>query len=357
MRDLATLERICRELPKTDLHLHIDGSVRPETVVEFARADGKELDLPSTEKRMRVGPETRSLAEYLTKFPFVNSWLQRPERLARVTREVLEDCAAENVRVAELRFCPLLHVGGGADVTQILEAVLAGFAEGSKATGVVGGIIVDCLRDQPPEKQSQLAELAIRYKDNGVVALDLAGNDTPSDSGKNSIGAFQTAGVAGLRRIVHAGEGGGAESIREAIETLGAERIGHGTRLMGDPDLQAEIAQRGIPLEVCLTSNVQTRTVSDYDTHPFIRYLRAGVRVTINTDNRTVSHTTSSRELALAWFYGELSRDELKRLVMNGVDASFLPSEQKAAMRDRYSSEFDAVIAKYAGPASKGAHA
>lgn len=346
MRDPSLLERICRELPKADLHLHLDGSVRPATVLAFAREDGKPLDAATVERRMRVSPDNRSLPEYLLKFPFVNAFLQRPERLARVTRELLEDCAAENVRVAEVRFCPLLHTVDGARAEEILEAVLAGFAEGSKATGVRGGVIVDCLREQPAERQNDLAELAIRYKDRGVVALDLAGNEADHD-GKASMAAFDSAGRAGLRRIAHAGEAAGPESIREAITALGAERIGHGTRLLGDAALTAEIAERGIPLEVCLTSNVQTRAVSDFATHPFCRYLRAGVRVTINTDNRTVSNTTSSKELALAWFFGELTRDELKRLVVNGVDAAFLPSEEKAQMRESFAVEFEKVIARF----------
>lgn len=345
MRDVSTLEAICRELPKTDLHLHLDGSVRPESVVEFAAEAGKPLDLATAQKRMRVAGESRSLPEYLTKFPFVNSYLQTALRLERVTRELVEDCARENVRIAEIRFCPLLHTLEGLRMEAILEAVLSGFASAAKATGVKGGVIVDCLREQAPEKQIELAELAVRYKDRGVIALDLAGNEASHDA-KNSLGAFQIAGLAGLRRIAHAGEADGPASIRQAIDVLQAERIGHGTKLLGDMKLQSEIVERGIPLEMCLTSNVQTRAVSDYDTHPFCRYLRAGVRVTLNTDNRTVSNTNSSRELALAWFWGALTRDELKRVVMNGVDASFLPSEEKASMRESLANEFEIVLSR-----------
>lgn len=347
MSDLATLEHICREIPKTDLHCHLDGSVRPSTIVELAaKADPPRiLDLATAQKRMRVGPESRSLPEYLTKFPFVNGFLQRPEALERVTRELVEDCAAENVRIAEIRFCPNLHTILGASPTEILEAVLAGYQAGSKATGVRGGIIVDCLREQPEDKHRELAELAVRYKDKGVVAIDLAGNEADHDA-KNALTAFQIAGLAGLRRIAHAGEASGPESIRQAIDVLQAERIGHGTRLVGDTALTAEITQRGIPLEVCITSNVQTRAVSEPAVHPFARYLRGGVRVTINTDNRTVSGTNSSRELALAWYYGGLSRDELRKVVLNGVEASFVPSDEKAQLREEFAVAFDAVMAK-----------
>ena len=343
--ELASLERICREIPKADLHLHLDGSVRPETVAELSKKSDKPVDLATAQRKMRVGSESRSLVDYLSKFPFVNHYLQAPEQLARVTRELLADCAAEKVKIAEVRFSPWLHTLRGASIAAILDGVLTGFAEGSKATGVRGGVIVCGLRDQTPERISELAELSIANRDKGVIAIDLAGNEADYDA-KNAVAAFAAAGAAGLRRIAHAGEAEGPESIRQAIETLGAERIGHGTKLLGDPALQAEVAQRGIPLEVCLTSNVQTRAVSDYSGHPFCRYLRAGVKVTINTDNRTVSNTTASHELALAWYWGELTREELKRLVTNGVDASFLPSEEKARFHEEFAAEFDAVIAR-----------
>ncbi len=342
MRDVGTLEKICREIPKADLHLHLDGSVRPQTVVEFSKKADKAIDLATAQKRMRLGSDRGSLPEYLSKFPFVNSLLQTPDAMRRVTREILEDCAEDRVRVAEVRFCPQLHVASGATPEEILEGVLAGYQDGTK-TGVRGGVIVCCLRELSPEKNAELAELAVKHKDRGVVALDLAGNEADHDA-KNALAAFEVAGRAGLRRIAHAGEADGPDSIRQAVETLQAERIGHGTKLLGDPELQGEIVQRGIPLEVCLTSNVQTRAVSDFSGHPFARYLRSGVRVTINTDNRTVSGTTASHELALAWFWGELTREELKRLCLNGVDASFLPSDAKAQTREEFARDFDAAI-------------
>jgi len=345
MRDVATLERICRDLPKADLHLHLDGSVRPKTLVELSEKGLRKVDLASAERKMRVSPDNRSLVDYLTRFSFVNTYLQTPEALGRVTRELVADCAAENVRIAEIRFCPLLHTLQGASPEAILAGVLDAFAAASKEHNLKGGIIVCALREQPADSSQQLAELAVKYKDKGVIALDLAGNEADHGT-KNVLLAFDAAGNAGLRRIAHAGEADGPESIRSAIDVLKAERIGHGTRLLGDAKLTAEIAQRGIPLEVCLTSNVQTRAVSDYATHPFCRYLRAGVRVTINTDNRTVSNTNSSHELALAWFYGELTRDELKKLVLNGAAASFITADEKTAAHEEFESGFEAVLAK-----------
>lgn len=345
MRDVASLERICRDFPKADLHLHLDGSVRPKTLAELSEKGLRKVDLETAERKMRVSPDNRSLADYLTRFSFVNTYLQSPDALARVTRELVADCAAENVRIAEIRFCPTLHTIGGSSAELILQAVLDAFATASREHKVKGGIIVCALREQPADQSQQLSELAVRYKDKGVIALDLAGNEADYDA-KNVLLAFDAAGNAGLRRIAHAGEADGPESIRSAIDVLKAERIGHGTRLLGDTKLTAEIAQRGIPLEVCLTSNVQTRAVSDYATHPFCRYLRAGVRVTINTDNRTVSNTTSSKELALAWHYGELTREELKKLVMNGAAASFLPSEEKTSAAEEFEGGFEAVLAR-----------
>lgn len=345
MRDVLSLERICREFPKADLHLHLDGSVRPKTLAELSEKGVRKVDLATAERKMRVTSDNRSLVDYLTRFSFVNTYLQSPDALGRVTKELVADCAAENVRIAEIRFCPALHTIGGSSMEMVLQAVLDGFASAAREHKINGGIIVCALREQPQEMANEIAELAVRYKDKGVIAIDLAGNEADHDA-KNVLLAFDNAGNSGVRRIAHAGEADGPESIRNAIDVLKAERIGHGTRLLGDTSLIAEIAQRGIPLEVCLTSNVQTRAVSDYATHPFCRYLRAGVRVTINTDNRTVSHTNSSRELALAWHWGELTRDELKKLVLNGASASFLSADEKAAAHEEFEGGFEAVLAR-----------
>ncbi len=351
MTAMAQLERICRALPKTDLHVHLDGSVRPATLVDLAASAKattpavRPIDRATAERRMRVGSESRSLPDYLSKFAFTNGYLQTPEALARVTRELVEDAAAENVRILEIRFCPLLHTAGGAPASEILEAVLISFREAAESRGVRGGILVDALREHPSDKCQQMAELAVQYKERGVLAFDLAGNEAEHDA-TSAASAFEIVGAAGLRRIAHAGEAAGPESIRQAVDVLRAERIGHGTKLLGDAKLLAEIAERGIPLEVCLTSNIQTRAVSDLSTHPFCRYLRAGVRVTINTDNRTVSNTTSTRELAFAWYYGGLTREELKRLLLHGVDASFLSPDEKASLREEFAAQFEEVLSR-----------
>jgi adenosine deaminase len=265
--------------------------------------------------------------------------------LARVARELVEDVAKENVRYLEARFCPSIHSVGGSSLDQIVDGVLEGLRQGSEATGVGTGLIICALREQAAGASMMLAELAAAYRGRGVVAFDLAGDE--SKPAEPHFPAFEHVGAAGLARIAHAGEAAGPENIREAIEKLGAERIGHGTKLLGDPSLLNEVAERGIPLEVCLTSNVHTRAVADYDGHPFARYVRQGIRVTVNTDNRTVSSTDSTHELARAFVHGELTQEELRRVVVAGVEAAFLPSDEKATLKRDFETQFDSIVAEF----------
>lgn len=343
MKKLDKALEICRELPKTDLHVHLDGSVRPATMLEAVQAlDSRDWTLEQVTERMRVDREVRSLQDYLKKFDFITRYLQGAEIIERVSAELVEDAAAENVRYVEARFCPSLHSVSGQPLEAIVEAALAGLKRGSEKTGVPSNLIICAMREQMPSASMMLADLVVRYRDQGVVAFDLAGDE--SKKAEPHYPAFEHVGSVGVARIVHAGEAAGPENIKEAIEKMGAERIGHGTRLLGDLDLLNEIAERGIPLEVCPTSNVQTRAVSNYDGHPFARYLRSGVKITINTDNRSVSNTTSSYELARAWVHGELTVDELKRVVIAGVDAAFLSADEKTDLKRDVAARFDAVV-------------
>lgn len=334
MKNLQSALEVCRQLPKTDLHVHLDGSVRPETLLELASGydEYTTWTLESITHKMRVDKDCRSLADYLERFGFVNRYLQGPEAIERVASELVEDAAEDNVKYIEARFCPSIHTVSGATPESIVEAALAGLKKGSEKTGTRSALILCAMREQEPKTSMALAELAVTYRNSGVVAFDLAGDE--SKPAKPHYPAFDHVGSIGIPRIAHAGEAAGPENIKEAVDKLGAERIGHGTRLLGDLDLLNEIAERGIPLEVCPTSNVQTRAVSNYDGHPFARYLRSGVKITINTDNRSVSGTSASHELARAWVHGELTVDEVKGICIAGVDAAFLPADDKAQLKE-----------------------
>lgn len=337
--EMVTIEAIAR-LPKVDLHLHLDGSLRAETVLDLARQQG--LSLPvwtAAEVRglLEVWGKAHDLAEYLTKFDLPVRLLQTPEALSRVSCELVEDVSRENVRYAEVRFAPWLHVRRGMRLSQTIRAVLDGLAEGRQRFGVRTRLIVCCMRHQSPQDNLTLAEVALRFKDVGLGGLDLAGDEALSTAATLPVEAFRLAQEKGLHRTVHAGEGAGPESIRVAIEVLGAERLGHGVRLREDPALMEEVRQRGITLEMCPTSNVQTSVVGSVDEHPIDAYLRAGLRVTVNTDNRRVSRTTLTEEYGLLVEHFGWGLPQILATTRNSLAAAFVPE----ALREELTATFE----------------
>ncbi len=340
-----------REIPKTDLHIHLDGSLRLETVRELAREQGVELATQSEaqlRERLVCGDACESLEEYLVAFDTTLSVLQEPQAVRRVAREVVEDAARENVRYVEVRFSPILHLQGGYEMHQILEAVLAGLQEASEATGTLTGAIVCGMRNLPPERTMALADLSVEYKSRGVVGFDLAGaeKDYPA---KDHVEAFYKILNNNINCTCHAGEGYGPPSISQAIHYLGAHRIGHGTRLHEDPDLMAYVNDHRIPMEICLSSNLQTGVVSRLQDHPFRLYHDEGLRVTLNTDNTLVSATTITNEYRLAVEAFGLGIPDVRKLVLNGFKSTFLPFRKKVALLTRVLDELDGIIARTYG--------
>ena len=341
-----------REIPKTDLHIHLDGSLRIETVRNLAESQGIALKVETEEdlrKRLVCGDACESLEEYLEAFDLTLSVLQEPEALVRVAREVVEDAAQENVRYIEVRFSPILHVQHGHSQREMLEAVLQGLKEASDETGVETGAIVCAMRNLPPEKNMELAELSVEFKGKGVVAFDLAGaeKDYPA---KDHIKAFYLVLNNNINITCHAGEGYGPPSIHQAIHYLGAHRVGHGTRLYEDPDLMAYVNDHRIPMEICLSSNLQTGLVDRIADHPFKKYYDLGLRVTLNTDNTLVSNTNISQEYRLAVEAFELGIADVRRIVLNGFKSAFLPLRKKVALLTRVLDEMDGIIARTFGP-------
>jgi adenosine deaminase len=339
-------------LPKTDLHLHLDGSLRMETIKALAAEQGISLPADSDERLRRslvCGDNCNSLEEYLHAFDIPLSVLQEPDAMRRAAREVVEDAAAQNVRYTEVRFSPILHLKKGNSQRVILEAMVAGLAEGSAATGVDAGAIICGMRNLDPERSRDLAQLAVELKDRGVVAFDLAGaeQDYPA---KHHVEAFYTILNNNVNCTCHAGEGFGPASISQAIHYCGAHRIGHGTRLHEDPDLMAYVNDHRIPLEICLTSNLHTGVVSRIEDHPFGLYYREGLRVTLNSDNTLVSDTTITREYAKAVEAFGLGIADVRKLVLNGFKSAFLPMKRKGALFTRVLDEMDGIISRTFGP-------
>ncbi|MBX3275706.1 MAG: adenosine deaminase [Sandaracinaceae bacterium] len=330
-------------LPKTDLHVHLDGSLRLSTLLELAEDQGVELpakDAPGLKHALHLGENTGSLVEYLKAFDTTLKVLQREDALVRVARELAEDAAAENVRYMEVRYAPMLHTRLGLRLTTVVEAVLEGLWQAKQALGIESNVIICGIRNISPESSLEMAQLAVAYKGRGVVAFDLAGAEYDHPA-KHHLPAFQLVRQNNINVTIHAGEAYGPESIHQAIHDCGAHRIGHGCRLREDGDLLHYVNDHRIALECCPSSNVQTGAVRDLASHPLKLYHDLGLRVTINTDNRLVTDTTVSRELWLTHTQMGLTLPEIKRIILNGYKAAFLPFHVKQAFLRRVSKELE----------------
>ena len=321
-------------LPKAELHCHLDGSMRVSTIIELAKEQNVKLpeaDPKKLEKLLVAGPWCESLTDYLRAFDITTSVMQTAESLRRSTYELAEDAASENVRYLEIRFSPLLHTENGLNLTQVVDAVIKGKEQAEKKFNIIIGIIVCGLRHFSAEKSLTLAELSVAYKNAGVVGFDLAGAEENFPA-KNHKEAFYLIVNNNINTTVHAGEAYGPESIHQALHYISANRIGHGTTLREDGDLLNYMNDHRIPLEMCITSNVQTKAVKDLQSHPVKFYFNYGLRVTLNTDNRLISGTTLTDEYWLAVKEFGFTAPELKYLILNGFKSAFLPHNKKVAL-------------------------
>ena len=345
-----TLETI-RQAPKALLHDHLDGGLRPATVVEIAETVGYQ-GLPSTDPAalaawFRTAAHSGSLVRYLEPFAHTVAVMQTPAALHRVALECVEDLASDNVVYAEIRFAPELHLSGGLVLDEVMEAVLAGFAEGEKAAAAAGRTItvralVTAMRHAA--RSRDIAELAIAFRDRGVVGFDIAGAEAGHPPSRH-LDAFEYMRANNARFTIHAGEAFGLASIHEALAYCGADRLGHGVRIVDEieelPDgtaslgrLAAIVRDKRIPLEMCPTSNVQTGAVPSIERHPFGLLARLRFRVTVNTDNRLMSDTTMSREmLQLVQTFG-FGWSDLERFTINAMKSAFIHFDERLAIID-----------------------
>ena len=331
-------------LPKTDLHVHLDGSLRVETILELAARDKIALpanDVDGLRKAMNAGAITGSLVEYLKAFDVTLRVMQKEDALTRIAYELAEDAAKENVRYMEVRYAPMLHTRNGLRLTAVVESVLAGLRAAQKDHGIESNVIVCGIRNISPESSLEMAQLAVAYKNRGVVAFDLAGAEYDHPA-KHHREAFQLVRDNNINVTIHAGEAYGPESIAQAIHVCGAHRIGHGCRLREDGDLLHYVNDHRIALECCPSSNVQTGAVRDLASHPLKLYYDLGLRVTINTDNRLVTDTTVSKELWLTHTQMGLGLSDIKRILLNGMKAAFLPFHIKQSMLRKMATELEA---------------
>ncbi len=330
-----------RALPKADLHVHLDGSLRLATILELAEETGARLpasDAKGLAEAIGCGRAMGSLEEYLKGFAITLAVMQTEQALERVAFELAEDAHAENVRYMEIRYSPMLHTGKGLKLTEIVEAVLAGVRRARETLGIEANLIICGIRNISPESSYEMAELAVAYKGRGVVGFDLAGAEADNPA-KHHKAAFQLVRGNNINCTIHAGEAYGPESVAQAIHVCGAHRIGHGVRLREDGDLLHYVNDHRIPLECCPSSNVQTGAVSELARHPLKLYFDLGLRVTVNTDNRLITDTTVSKELWLAHTALGMPFRDLKRIVLAGFKSSFRPFHERQADLRRVSAE------------------
>ena len=302
-----------------ELHCHLDGSVRPDTLADLARQAGVPLARPIRELAV-APPDVGSLAAFLPYLDFPLDVLQSRPALQRAARELVEDWHRDGVAYGEARFAPQLHTRAGMGIDDAIRAVAAGLRDGGSATGVATGLIVCCLRHQPPDASLAVADAAARLR--GLVAgIDLAGDE--SYPGSTHREALDLAHAAGIPVTVHAGEAAGPASVWEAVEVLGARRIGHGVRSVHDEALVRRLHRDRIPLEMCPTSNVMTRAVPEMAAHPADHLLTRGLAVTISTDGRATADTSLDHELAqLTRTFGWTDR-HWRAVQDNARDAAF----------------------------------
>jgi adenosine deaminase len=347
---------LIRSLPKTDLHLHLDGSIRPKTMWELGREQGIRLPAADPEalgQLLRMGEGERSLERYLKAFDYTLTVLQEKEPLERAAYELAEDCAAENVRYMEVRFSPLLHTRHGLALRDSVEAVRAGLQRAERDFGILTGIILCGIRHISPESSLVLAQLALEYKGAGVVGFDLAGAEEHFPAKKHREAFFLILNN-NINCTVHAGEAFGPSSIAQAVHYCGAHRIGHGTRLKEDPDLMSYINDHRVALEMCLSSNVHTGAIEKLSDHPIKYYLDEGLRVTLNTDNRLMSNTTVSHEFELGVEHCGLTLSDIENIIIYGFKSAFLPLKRKAALLAQVYQEIQELASPFRSGAGGG---
>ncbi len=321
---------LLRRLPKAELHCHLDGSVRPETLIELGREYHQRMpreDVDALREFMRVD-DARNLDDYLARFDITLSVMQTADALERIAYELSLDAARDGVRYLEVRYAPILNVHRGLSLGEAVEAPLRGLERAEQAGGTMARVIICGLRHMTPEISMELARLAVGYRHRGVVGFDLAGGELGNPALTHAA-AFAYAREHDLACTCHAGEGADASYVREAVHVCGVNRIGHATRLFEDESLSQYVNDRRIALEICLTSNVQTHAVESYDNHPLRSYFDRGMNVVLNTDNRLMSGTTLTDEYLHAARALGFTFDELSQIAINGFASAFLPWETR----------------------------
>lgn len=345
----ATRDQFYKNLPKVELHRHLEGSLRVRTMMEIVRAH--DLDVEDTgylRPLVQVEhDEEYTFENFLAKFGTLRLFYKSPGIIKRITREAIEDAAEDNVHYLELRFTPVaLSRAEGFSIPEVVGWVIESAAEAEEEFGLTVRLIVSINRHESIELAEEVIRTAVDHKWHGVVGIDLAGNEAEY-AARPFQRLFREAQADGLRITIHAGEWGGPENVAEAIRDLGADRIGHGVRILEDPDVVRLAKERNIPFEVCVTSNHHSGVVEKVDQHPLSQMLLEGLNATINTDDPSISKINLSHEYRTVSEVLGLPTWVLRERVLAAVRASFLPPEKSQRLAYEVSQSFSEVMIKH----------
>lgn len=328
-----------RQLPKVDLHRHMEGSLRLETLAEVAREHGVDLpsyDIEQLRPYVQFTDDAPDFYIFLSKMELLRRFYSAGAAVDRIAYEAVADAANDNIKYLELRFSP---AGKELRPWEVMSNVVNAVRRASRDYSIQVGLLVTVVREFGVRVGEEVLELALAYQDQGIVGLDLAGHEE-THSAAPFADIFRRAREAGLHVTIHAGEVGGPDNVREAIELLGAQRIGHGVRAIEDDGVVQLLRDRGIPLEVCPTSNLQTGVTHAFTQHPLRELFHLGVPVTINTDDPSISDTTLTDEYLVTVETMGFSVSEIQQMILNSAQAAFLPPNDKRALVKRFRQHF-----------------
>lgn len=335
---------VLKKIPKVDLHCHLDGSVRTATIIELAKKQEVKLPTENIEelnKYVQVSPDCRSLAEFLKAFDFFYPLLKNPYAVEKIAYEICDDCRNENIKYFETRFAPALQVAENFNQEEVVKTAISGLAQGCRDFGIKAGIILCCYRMVSDSENWETVELAKKYHGKGVVGIDLAGDEVnyPTD---NFVKFLEKARDYKIPITCHIGETAAGSGMKNVFD-IPVQRIGHGIHLSkSKTGLLERVKKEGIPLEMCITSNVQTHVVDNFESHPLKKFYDSGIKVTINTDDRAVSGIDLTNEYDVAVNRLGFDISDLIKIIHNGISALFIPNKNKVEL----SKTFEAEISK-----------
>jgi adenosine deaminase len=339
------IEQFITEIPKVELHLHLEGAIPLETLFNLIQRERREPSIKNLDDLRRKLTYT-DLAHFIEVWTWKNTFIKEERDFEEIAYQVLGNLSKQNVKYVEAFYAPGDYWRQGLSVQGITECLIKGKERASRDFGIQSELIIDLIRDHGPERSMQYLEEVMAYLGKGVIGIGLGGSEQSFPADPYAF-VYQEAKKRGFRLTAHAGEAAGPNSIWAVVEKLGVERIGHGVRVYEDPQLVSLLKERQIPLEICVTSNVKTEVCKSIEAHPIKQYFQQGLMVTVNSDDPTMFNTSISQEYSVLVQKLGFTVSDLKRLSMNGIDASFMSDGDKKLMKSRSEKEWEQLLNRY----------